>query len=153
MPTTDDYREILALILENARYYPGDEENRSVIDVHVLNRVRDVMSDFNPLVPSTQSKIIRELSRVIAELGGDSSIQSITGSYRDTLPDAEILGLLSEYSPSLRKLGREAFENAIRKEALKHVLKFGLDPQDIEEAAGNILHELDAYNEEGRDAA
>lgn len=114
----DEYREVLTLILGNARYYPGDEKNRAVIDVAVLDRVREAMSEYNPVKPSTQTKIIRELHRIIGDMGGGSMILSITGSYRDTLTDAEVLDLLKGYRNTPYN-NPESIVEAMRRAAVK----------------------------------
>lgn len=99
--TEDHRREVLELIVRNARPGPHGPEEDMVIDAKVFDQVVKATKDKSALELSIQSKIIFELHRILAEMGGDSGIMSITGSYRDTLPDAEILDMLKEYHPDL----------------------------------------------------
>ena len=46
----------------------------------------------------TAFAIISELHKAIIHLGGDHRIQSLTGSYRDTLDDDEVLWFLQEWN-------------------------------------------------------
>lgn len=45
-----------------------------------------------------QYEIICELSKAIATLGGKSDIQSVLGSWGDTLPQSDVLAMLKQYN-------------------------------------------------------
>ncbi|NDV19246.1 hypothetical protein GO013_07410 [Pseudodesulfovibrio sp. JC047] len=47
----------------------------------------------------------------------------------------------------LRKQGKTALENAIRKEALRHTVHYGLSADDINDAACTVARETEAYSE------
>ena len=46
----------------------------------------------------TQGMIVSQLCHAVRDLGGDQGLLSILGSWGDTLPDAEILQMLTEYN-------------------------------------------------------
>lgn len=54
---------------------------------------------------------------------------------------------------ALKSRGKKSLENAIRKEALHHVLKYDLDAECINEATCNIAREVESYQDETEDAA
>ena len=48
--------------------------------------------------PDIKAQIAGEIYTALQPLGADEELLSIVGSWRDTLPDAEVLALLREYN-------------------------------------------------------
>lgn len=46
-------------------------------------------------------EIVKELGKALEKLGGDMTILAFAGSFRDTLPDKEILDLLKDWNQKL----------------------------------------------------
>lgn len=47
---------------------------------------------------ATQLAIIKRLSNILAEMGAQSDLMCIIGSWGDTLPDEEILQMLNDFN-------------------------------------------------------
>jgi hypothetical protein len=56
--------------------------------------------------PDLQAQIAREIYIALERLGADEELLAIIGSWRDTLPDAEVLALLREWNATGRVMHR-----------------------------------------------
>jgi len=52
------------------------------------------------------AQIAREISIALERLGADEELLAIIGSWRDTLPDAEVLALLRQWNATGRVMHR-----------------------------------------------
>ena len=56
--------------------------------------------------PDIKAQIAAEIYTALERLGADEELLAIIGSWRDTLPDAEVLALLREWNATGRVMHR-----------------------------------------------